>query len=186
MSATLTKTKALKPDILLVSGHSKGAATAARQIEEMKIDVPIISYTHCEAAKVQEKFPKSAQGVMCPTQWLSNLPKGDDYFGDAAKWNADFKKAYPNIQWCHIRLLRLRQPFWFSLMLLSVPISFDRDKVRDALAATDMETFYGDIKFAPEGNNIAKPMFYRQIQADGSYKPIITQADMTFPRKADY
>jgi branched-chain amino acid transport system substrate-binding protein len=33
MSATLTKFKALKPDILLVSGHSKGAATAARQIE---------------------------------------------------------------------------------------------------------------------------------------------------------
>ena len=29
MSATLTKFKALKPDILLVSGHSKGAATAA-------------------------------------------------------------------------------------------------------------------------------------------------------------
>jgi len=65
MSATLTKFKALKPDILLVSGHSKGAATAARQIEEMKIDAPVISMTHCEAAKVQEKFPKAAAGVLC-------------------------------------------------------------------------------------------------------------------------
>ena len=54
--------------------------------------------------------------------------------------------------------------------------SFDQRQVRDALAATDMETFYGDIKFAPEGNNIAKPMFYRQIQADGSYKPIVSPA----------
>ncbi|MCH7694645.1 MAG: ABC transporter substrate-binding protein, partial [Proteobacteria bacterium] len=31
MSATLTKVKALKPDLLVISGHSKGAATAARQ-----------------------------------------------------------------------------------------------------------------------------------------------------------
>ena len=51
MAATLTKVKALKPDLLLVSGHSKGAATAARQIKELKINVPMIAMTHCEAAK---------------------------------------------------------------------------------------------------------------------------------------
>jgi hypothetical protein len=49
-----------------------------------------------------------------------------------------------------------------------------------------METFYGDIKFAPEGNNIAKPMFYRQIQSDATYKPIITHEDMAYPRQANY
>ncbi|MBU95826.1 MAG: amino acid ABC transporter substrate-binding protein, partial [Rhodospirillaceae bacterium] len=70
MSTTLTKVKALKPDMLIVSGHSKGAATAARQIDEMKVNVPIIAMTHCEAAKVQEKFPKTAVGFMCPTQWV--------------------------------------------------------------------------------------------------------------------
>ena len=32
MSATLTKVKALKPDLLVVSGHAKGAALAIRQI----------------------------------------------------------------------------------------------------------------------------------------------------------
>ncbi|MEL0024676.1 MAG: amino acid ABC transporter substrate-binding protein, partial [Alphaproteobacteria bacterium] len=45
MSTTLTKVKALKPDILIVSGHSKGAATAARQIDEMKVNVPMIALT---------------------------------------------------------------------------------------------------------------------------------------------
>ncbi|MEQ9574930.1 MAG: amino acid ABC transporter substrate-binding protein, partial [Rhodospirillales bacterium] len=49
ISSTLTKVKALKPDLLLLSGHSKGAATGARQIKEMKIDVPMIALTHCEA-----------------------------------------------------------------------------------------------------------------------------------------
>ena len=46
-----------------------------------------------------------------------------------------------------------------------------------------METFYGDIKFSAEGNNIAKPMFMRQIQSDGSYKLIEGFDDMIFPRK---
>ena len=130
----------------------------------MKIDVPLIAYTHCEAAKVQEKFPKSANGVMCPTQWLSNLPKGDDYFGDAAKWNSDFKKSYPEYSVVPYQTAQASAAVLVFKDAFERANSFDRDKVRDALAATDMETFYGDIKFAPEGNNIAKPMFYRQIQ----------------------
>ena len=36
--------------------------------------------------------------------------------------------------------------------------SFDTKKVRDALAATDMQTFYGNIKFAEGGQNVSKPM----------------------------
>ena len=61
-----------------------------------------------------------------------------------------------------------------------------RDKVRDAISATDMNTFYGPIKFSEAGNNIAKPMFYRQIQPDGSYKNIVSHTDMTVPRKVSY
>ena len=67
-----------------------------------------------------------------------------------------------------------------------VKVDMNYDKVRDALAATDMNTFYGPIKFSEAGNNIAKPMFYRQIQADGSYKNIVSHEDMTLPRKVSY
>jgi len=67
MTTTLTKVKALKPDLLLVSGHSKGAATAARQIGEQNVKVPMIAITHCEAANVDGKFGKSVEGFLCPT-----------------------------------------------------------------------------------------------------------------------
>ena len=96
MSTTLTKVKALKPDALIISGHSKGAATAARQIDEMKVNVPMIALTHCEAAKVQEKFPKTSNGFLCPTQWVETLSKSDPMFGSAADWNAGFKADYPS------------------------------------------------------------------------------------------
>ena len=63
--------------------------------------------------------------------------------------------------------------------------SFEIDAVRDAIAATEMETFYGGIKFAPEGNNIAKPMVLRQIQ-EGAYNVVApsewasTKANLSF------
>ena len=43
MAATLAKVKATKPDVLVVSGHSKGALTAIRQISEMKVVVPMLA-----------------------------------------------------------------------------------------------------------------------------------------------
>ena len=42
----------MKPDVLVVSGHTKGALTAIRQIAEMKVDVPMLAMTHCDAAKL--------------------------------------------------------------------------------------------------------------------------------------
>ena len=61
-----TKVKALQPDVLLISGHEKGAATAARQMAEFKTAVPLIAITHCEAAKIVNDFPKISEGVGLP------------------------------------------------------------------------------------------------------------------------
>lgn len=69
MSAILTKVKLLKPDLLIVSGHSKGAATAVRQIGEQNIKVPMIAMTHCEAADVTGKFGATANDILCSTQY---------------------------------------------------------------------------------------------------------------------
>ena len=41
ITSFLTKVKALKPDVLIVSGHEKGAATAARQMADLQIQVPL-------------------------------------------------------------------------------------------------------------------------------------------------
>jgi branched-chain amino acid transport system substrate-binding protein len=67
--------------------------------------------------------------------------------------------------------------------------SLDPQKVRDAIAATDMETFYGPIKFAEAGNNIAKPMVLRQIQ-NGEYNVVAPSKyashELVWPREAMY
>jgi branched-chain amino acid transport system substrate-binding protein len=60
MSVTLTKVKMLKPDILVVSGHEKGALTAVTQIEALRVEVPIIALTHCNSAQLAEKRPEAS------------------------------------------------------------------------------------------------------------------------------
>ena len=186
MSTTLTKVKALKPDILIISGHSKGAATAARQIDEMKVNVPMIAMTHCEAAKVQEKFPNAATGFLCPTQWVETLSKSDPMFGSAMDWNEGFKKDYPSYTSVPYQSAQASAAVYVWKEAFEAANSFDKDTVRDAISAVEMETFYGDIKFSEAGNNIAKPMFMRQIGADGSYSLVESFADMTFPRNVTY
>lgn len=173
MSAILTKVKLLKPDLLIISGHAKGAVTAVRQIKEQNVKVPMIALTHCEAADVIGKFGAAANDILCSTQWAETLSYGDPMFGTAAEYEIGFKAAFPEYK-------TKKVPYQTAQASAAVYVfkdaferanSMDKEKIRDAIAATDMKTFYGDIKFAPEGNNIAKPMVLRQIQ-DGVYNVV--------------
>ena len=173
MSAILTKVKVLKPDVLIVSGHSKGAATAVRQIGEQRINVPMIALTHCEAADVVGKFGATANDILCSTQWAETLSYSDAIFGTAAEYERGFKAAYPEYQ-------NRSVPYQTAQASAAVYVmkdaferagSLDKEDLRDALAQTDLSTFYGPIRFSEAGNNIAKPMVLRQIQ-NGKYNVV--------------
>ncbi len=166
MTTSLTKVKALKPDLLVVSGHSKGAVLAVRQVSEMKVNVPMLAITHCESADVIGKFGAAAENTLCATQWTETMSYSDDDFGTAMNYYNDFNSLY-----------EYYPPYQAAESTASVQVyvdaieranSFDTEKIRDALAATDLMTFYGRIKFTDAGNNMAKPMVLRQVQG-GKY-----------------
>ena len=168
MAATLAKVKATKPDVLVVSGHTKGALTAIRQIAEMKVDVPMLAMTHCDAAKLSKQHGKNAQYALCASQWHKTLTYKDKWFKDGMTYDKDFTKMFgyaPPYQAAEssAALLVFKDAFERAN-------SFDQKKVRDALAATDMQTFYGNIKFAPGGQNVSKPMVLFQVICDSSGK----------------
>ena len=187
MTATLTKVKALKPDVLMVSGHTKGASTAGRQINEMGIDVPMIAFTHCESADIVGKFGKGAEGVLCPTQWAESLSYKDDLFGSAADYDKLFKATYSGYDQVPYQAAQGSAAVQVWADAFTRAQSFDTEKLRDAIAATDMMTFYGQIKFGPAGNNIAKPMVLRQVQG-GQYNVVAptkwASHKLVYPRKA--
>ncbi|MEK9673643.1 MAG: amino acid ABC transporter substrate-binding protein [Rhodospirillaceae bacterium] len=187
ISATLTKVKALKPDILLLSGHSKGAATGARQIAEMKIDVPLIALTHCEAAKITSKFGAATNDILCPTQWAETLSYKGKHFGSAADYDKLFKATFEGYKNVPYQAAQASAAVLVWKDAFERANSFDTDKVRDAIAATKMATFYGNIEFAKSGQNTAKPMVLRQIQ-NGKYNVVAPSKwashPVNFPRKA--
>lgn len=187
ISATLTKVKALKPDLLLLSGHSKGAATGSRQIKELQIDVPMIAMTHCEAAKITVNFGETVNDFLCPTQWSETLSYKDKYFGSAAGYDKMFKETYEGYKNVPYQAAQATAAVLVFKDAFERAGSLDPEKVRDAIAATELETFYGNIKFAPEGNNIAKPMVLRQIQ-NGEYNVVAPSKwashKVNWPRKA--
>jgi len=168
MAATLAKVKAVKPDVLVVSGHTKGALTAIRQIAEMKVDVPMLAMTHCDAAKLSKQHGKNSQYALCASQWHKTLTYKDKWFKDGMTYDADFTKMFgyaPPYQAAEssAALLVFKDAFERAN-------SFDQKKVRDALAATDMQTFYGNIKFAEGGQNVSKPMVLFQVICDSAGK----------------
>jgi branched-chain amino acid transport system substrate-binding protein len=171
MGATLTKVKALKPDLLVVSGHTKGATTAARQLGEMNVEVPLVAITHCESADLVGKFGKAAEGILCPTQWAETLSYRGKLFGSAADYDKLFRKTYSEYDTVPYQAAQASAAVIVWKDAFERAQSFDTEKLRDAIAATDLETFYGAIKFGPRGNNIAKPMVLRQIQ-DGDYNVV--------------
>ncbi|MEQ9643350.1 MAG: amino acid ABC transporter substrate-binding protein [Alphaproteobacteria bacterium] len=190
MSATLTKVKALRPDLLLVSGHSKGAATAARQIKELQIDVPMIAMTHCESADVIGKFGKEAtNGFLCPTQWAETMSYKGPYFGSAGDFDKAFKATHPEYTSVPYQSAQAAAAVLVWADAFKRANSLDPEKLRDTLTTTDLTTFYGRVKFDDTGKNIAKPMALRQIQ-DGMLNVVAPSAfashPVEHPRKAMY
>jgi branched-chain amino acid transport system substrate-binding protein len=184
MAATLTKVRAVKPDMLLVSGHEKGATLVVRQTTEMRIDVPLLATTHCDSAKIAESMGKQAEGVLCASQWDRKLTYKDKWFGSADDYAKLFEKefSYP-------------APYQAAESTASVLVfadafaragSFEPDKVRDAIAGTDLMTFYGPIKFDATGKNVAKPMVLYQVR-EGDYKVVAptrwAEVKLVWPRK---
>jgi branched-chain amino acid transport system substrate-binding protein len=169
MSVTLTKVKALKPDALLVSGHEKGALTAARQIAEKKVDVAMLALTHCDSADIIGQVGAAAEYTLCASQWAPSLTYRDHWFGSAADYDKDFAAKFghaPPYQAAESSAAVLTYAD-----ALQRAGSLDPGKVRDAIAATDMETFYGRIHFDDTGKNIGKPTVLLQVMK-GQYKVV--------------
>ena len=115
----------------------------------MRVDVPMLAITHCDSADVIGKFGAASEYTLCASQWAPTLSYRDDVFGSAADYAATFEAEYG-----------YAPPYQAAESSAAVIVfadaferagGFDKDAVRDALAATEMQTFYGNIKFDETG-----------------------------------
>lgn len=116
----------------------------------------MLAITHCDSADVIGKFGAASEYTLCASQLAPTLSYRDDVFGSAADFAATFEAEYG-----------YAPPYQAAESAAAVLVfadaferagGFDKDAVRDALAATEMQTFYGNIRFDETGKNIVKPM----------------------------
>ena len=185
MAAILNKVRAKKPDALFVSGHAKGAATAARQIRQFKVDVPMVAMTHCDSAQIEKKAAKGAEYTLCARQWQKELTYQDDdgLFGGGEDFVQAFQQKYGYEPPYQSAESAAAVQLWADVFERAQ--SFDTEVLRDTIAVTEMQTFYGNIRFNEAGQNVAKPMVMSQI-LKSQYKVVAptewATTEAVFPR----
>ncbi len=164
VSSSLIKVKGQKPDVIIGSVHLVEGIAIVKQAKELGV-VPAGGFGETVAPPTPD-FAKTlgaaAENVLGSSQWTSSTKGQDKYFGDGKQYTADIKAKFAHDAEYHDAEA--------SAACLALVLAAEKagdtspDKVRDALAGLDTESFFGKIKFDPTGQNIYKPMSVIQVQ----------------------
>jgi len=173
ISATLDRVKKLKPDVFLVSGQDAMVASAVNQIEESGASVPFVAVTRCETARLAKDSPNSSNYVFCPVQWDRSARHEGKLFGTAEQFATLYENAFGHEPTS--AAAQAAAAVYVFADAFARAQSFETEEVRDAISATNLETFFGPIKFDAQGINSKKSVLLTQI-IDGDYVLIAPQS----------
>jgi branched-chain amino acid transport system substrate-binding protein len=182
------------PDIVAVGGHDTILINFAKACKAINFQPKalIMHYGVTEPAFV-DALGGTAEGVCGLVDWTPDFPYKDNVFGTAQQFAKDYKAKYGNeVDYtgagCAVSGLVLQM----ALEKLGKGPGLsqeDRVKLNDVIAKTDVDTFYGHIKFDSSGShfhdNSAPPPLLVQIQ-DGAVVAVApssgAQGSLTYPR----
>ena len=170
LSSMLAAVRDKKPDILLAGGYTADMILLVKQAKEMGLKPKMFGFLLGPTLPgFVESLKQEAEYLLEPIQWSSNMPWKDDVFGySAAEFSRLFEKDFGYKPDYH-------PPQSAAALLvyhhaLQKTGELDPRKVRDAIAQTNIMTFYGPIRFNDKGMNIVKGMAVVQIQ---NGKPLV-------------
>src|SRR5437016_7081657 len=120
-----------------------------------------------------------------PPIWSKNLGKDGDYVVLAPGWHHGVKApGVKELNEAHTKKIGrpadpITGPAYANVQILAAAIShagsLDKDKIRDAIAATDMTTVIGPVKFRPDGTGIVNAVFVQWLNG---------KQELVFPKEA--
>ena len=165
VSAVVSAIKAANPDIILNGGHLDEALLLQRTFKEQNVNAKIYGYSvGPDTPDFRKTLGKDANWVFGGTQWSPTAKyKGAPGFIERFQsYAAAFEKKYGHVPDYHnAESTAACLAFQYAIEKAG---SLDPLKVRDALQALDVVTFYGILKFDSRGINMYKPMAVNQIQ----------------------
>ena len=164
VSSALTKIKPSKPDVIVGSVHLAEGIAIIKQAAELGVQ-PAGGFDETVAPPTPDfvtTLGAKANGVLSSSQWVPEVKGSDAFFGTAADYRNGFRAAFGQDPEYH----NAEATAACLAMVLAVRNagSTDADKVRDALARLDEQSFFGPLKFNNRGENVTKPMSVVQIQ----------------------
>lgn len=170
LSSMLAAVRDKKPDIVLAGGYTGDMILLVKQATEMGLKPKMFGFLLGPTLPgFVESLKQEAEYLLEPIQWSANMAWKDDVFGyTAAEFSRLFEKEFGYKPDYH-------PPQSAAALLvyqhaLQKAGTLDPQKVRDAIAQTNIMTFYGPIRFNEKGMNIVKGMAVIQIQ---NGKPVV-------------
>jgi branched-chain amino acid transport system substrate-binding protein len=169
-SATLSQMKSLAPQWIFLTGYTNDLLLIRKQMVDQQMTAPVVTMIAGPAYQdFIEAAGQSAENLTSASWWHpAEEYAGKDIFGSTSNFVKLFRDKYksePDYGQASAALCGA---------LFQVAIeragSLDHDKVRDELAKLDIVTFFGPVKFGPNGqiNSLEPPVF--QIQGA---KPVV-------------
>ena len=120
-------------------------------------------------ARIPRDLGKSADYIFGATQWTESLRySGEDAWKTPKAFADAFRGKHPDYKIIPYQVAESAVAVIAYQKAIEKAGTIEPTKVRDALAALDIMTFYGKIKFDARGVNIYKPMAVEQYQPDGN------------------
>jgi branched-chain amino acid transport system substrate-binding protein len=175
-SAAVSAIKAANPDWIYVTGYTQDLIIVRKQMSDLGVTAPIITMVTGPAYKeFTDGLGSLANGVTSSSWWHhATSYKGVGVWPTTADFYKDFTAGNGgDPDYVHASCAA-------AMVVLGDAIeragSTDKAKVRDALAKTDIVTFYGPVKFSSNGMNTVRDLPIIQVQ-DKTIK-ILNPADI--------
>jgi branched-chain amino acid transport system substrate-binding protein len=166
LSAEVQAAKAANADIVLNSGHLQEAIAINKAAKEQKLNAKIFAYSVGPSTPdFISALSADANYVYDGSQWTPQVKYTPAFYLTVAQYVAAYKAKYPTEGDPDYHVAESTAACLALQRAIENAGSLDQKKVRDALAALDVTTFFGQIKFDSRGINIYKPMVVEQIQS---------------------
>jgi branched-chain amino acid transport system substrate-binding protein len=165
VSGLLSQAKAQNPDILMNSGHLAEAIAINKSAKDLKLNAKIAAYSVGPSTPdFVQALGKDANYVYDGSQWTAQVKYSPTFYLSVKEYVAAYQKKFGTTEEPDYHVAESTAACLAFEKALENAGSLDPSKVRDALAALNVTTFFGVIKFDSRGVNTYKPMVVEQIQ----------------------
>ena len=170
VSALLTAIKGKNAQVILGSGHLQDSLLIVKQARDLNVSPKAMGFSVGPSSpEFRANLGKSADYIYGATQWTEALRyNGSDPWKTPKAFGDAFRAKHPDYKVIPYQVAESAVAVIAYQKAIEKAGSLDPSKVRDALAAIDLSTFYGRVKFDSRGVNTFKPMAVEQYQPDGN------------------